>query len=373
MKRFLAIVLAVMMAFAVLAIPTTASTKLPAASEGFAFHCNDIEGGNGRTYIEGKAKDYGKFDKKTGEGLIQLAPAPGDTTGKVWVPVDDLGECTECGRSDWVSFSNKSGTPDGKNIQLQHPGPSRRWITIQVIYNLDIPACDIICNVADCDFAIECTADCECVDCGDGCGCGAVDHTCSDHVCPTLCDCATSYSERIVNEKVLINIENGYDFVHSAPMVWEGGKVNGASNFDELLFKSKTYNVYYVGTGDCVCECVCDGVRCECMKEVTACCYQEDDGTWICDDCDENPCTTDGCDHDCRKGCDHEWICSVCWDNADKGLRKGSHSGCHNTYEFGKGQNTFFCLKCGESENIWNNGKNPAPVDYCECPVCNYS
>ena len=140
MKKGLPIVLTAALLFSI-AVPFMAGEKLPAASEGFAFHCNDIEGGgNGRTYIVGRDKDYGKFDKKlVGKvsdleaGLIQLAPVTADPTGKTWVPEADLGVCTACGRSDWVSFRNKSGIPDGKNIQLRHTGPSRRWITIQVI------------------------------------------------------------------------------------------------------------------------------------------------------------------------------------------------------------------------------------------------
>ena len=30
--------------------------------------------------------------------------------------------CEQCGSQLWVSFSNNSGEPDGKNIQITHPG-----------------------------------------------------------------------------------------------------------------------------------------------------------------------------------------------------------------------------------------------------------
>ena len=382
MKKLMIITTVVVMMCA-FAFSAMASTQLPAASEGFAFHCNDIEGSNGKTYIEGKDKDFGKFDKKlVGKvsdleaGLIKLAPVETDLTGKTWIPVENLGVCTTCGRPDWVSYSNKSGVPDGKNIQLQHPGSSRRWITVAVTYFIDIFKCEFTCNIADCDFAIECTEDCECGDmCGIDCDCEAVDHTCPAAGC-AACDCEFSDSKVIVNEKHLIKIADGYFFWHRAPRTWEGGAYDSGPRFiHERLYNSKTYNVYYVGAGDCVCECECDGVQCECMKEVTEkCCYQLDDGTWICDNCGENPCSDSlnvGCTHNCNKGCEHALVCSVCYDaagdNKDPVLEKGSHPGCHN--EVG-GKNTFFCLNCDYKETNWNNGKNPAPVPYCKCPVC---
>ena len=116
---------------AAMAVPAMASEKLPEKSEGFAFHCNAFSG-NGKTYIIGEAKDYGKFDKKTGEGLIQLLPT---ADPKVWLPVVPDGKewvCENCGSESWVSYSNKSGVPDGKNIQLTHVGATvtieKEWI-----------------------------------------------------------------------------------------------------------------------------------------------------------------------------------------------------------------------------------------------------
>jgi len=114
-----------------LAVPAVASTAASQV-EGFAFHCNTFNG-NGRTYIEGKDKDFGKFDKKTGAGLLGLILDTSDPTAKTWFPVfEEEMVCTTCGSSEWVSFSNKSGVPDGKNIQLQHPGEAvavtKTWI-----------------------------------------------------------------------------------------------------------------------------------------------------------------------------------------------------------------------------------------------------
>ena len=364
MKKTLAIVLSLCMLFA-LVVPAMASAKLPAASEGFAFHCNDIEGGgNGRTYIVGKDKDFGKFDKKTGEGLIQLAPAPGDTTGKVWVingyNYDDSysGEwvCTTCGRTDWVSFSNKSGVPDGKNIQLQHPGPSKRWINIKVIYNLDVPECEFECKNADakCNFvctclenvcanlarfgAHACTFDLEC---GEGHDCPFDD---ADLTCKTVCDCEAKVSETIVDQKVLINIADGYIFRHRAPRNWNGGAYDSGPRFIfEKLFSSKTYNVFYVGAGDCACDC--DSVVCDAACKVTPCNYEPPthEHTAVCDNC--------------KNG---------------QGSNHGNHEGLNP-----ENNTNYFCLDCGiklgsyNKNQGWRDANNdPGDPIVCQCPVC---
>ena len=322
MKKILSIVLALAMLLA-LAIPTLASAKLPAASEGFAFHCNDIEGENGRTYIVGKDKDYGRFDKKTGEGLIQLAPAPGDTTGKIWVPVEDLGVCTACGRSDWVSFSNKSGTPDGKNIQLQHPGPSKRWITIKVIYNVEIPACEWTCVNDDAKCEFECTCGGVCAkeaiypghapctwECGEGHDC-IFDDPDLDLTCGTVCNCKFSLTETIVTLKKKIVIADGFLFEHTAPATWEGGALVSGSPISELLFNDKTYFVFYEGAGDCKCECepvVCDAK---------------------CELCDYIP-----------TGCEHIAICDNC-----KNGNGNNHKNCERANP--ESNTNYFCKLCG--------------------------
>ena len=86
-----------------------------ATVQGFAFHCN-CDGGNGKTYIEGKDKDFGK---KLDVSLTRNANDP--TIWDVVVPAGEVWKCTQCGCTEWISFSNKSGVPDGKNIQLTHP------------------------------------------------------------------------------------------------------------------------------------------------------------------------------------------------------------------------------------------------------------
>ena len=124
MKKLISALLVLMLSLAVFASVMAAGTLASgdeATVEGFAFHCN-ANGGNGRVYLVGYAKDFGKFDKKTGEGLVDLVRSADDF--KVWdviVPEGEVWECQACGCAEWISFSNKSGVPDGKNIQLNHP------------------------------------------------------------------------------------------------------------------------------------------------------------------------------------------------------------------------------------------------------------
>jgi len=118
MKKFLGIMLTTVLVFAFAGQAVAAKTTVAsnaATVEGFAFHCN-CDGGNGKTYIVGKAKDFGK---KLNINLTRNANDP--TVWDVVVPAGDVWECTTCGGTEWITFSNKSGVPDGKNIQLNHP------------------------------------------------------------------------------------------------------------------------------------------------------------------------------------------------------------------------------------------------------------
>ncbi len=112
---FIAAVLMLALVFPALAFAAAAPNPDVVTVEGFAFHCNH-DGGNGKTNIVGKDKDFGK---KLNITLTRNADDP-----KVWDVVVPEGEewiCANCGSSQWISFSNKSGVPDGKNIQLNHP------------------------------------------------------------------------------------------------------------------------------------------------------------------------------------------------------------------------------------------------------------
>ena len=124
MKKLIPAALAIMLSLAMVAAVMAAGTVAlsdSVAVKGFAFHCG-TNGGNGKTYLAGYAKDFGKYDKKTGAGVISLTRNADDP--KAWdavVPAGEAWACLACGSAEWVSYSNKSGVPDGKNIQLFHP------------------------------------------------------------------------------------------------------------------------------------------------------------------------------------------------------------------------------------------------------------
>lgn len=99
------------------------------------FHCNN-DGGNGRVWINSWTSDLNaavaaaaaKGLKKASVGL-EFTQAGDDA--KRWILNTTEYVCPKCGRTDWISFSNKSGVPNGKNIQLQHikldQPPAPKW------------------------------------------------------------------------------------------------------------------------------------------------------------------------------------------------------------------------------------------------------
>ena len=147
-KRMLAIVMAVVMAFAYMpAITFAASNSQIGVSpniiwqDGFGFHCNKA-GGNGATAVEYKGdvkaiKDAISKIKKQPAGSmavekgdqkdifgtktyqISLERVGATTTWNLKTGTDIV--CMTCGRTDWVTYSNNSGVINGKNIQANHP------------------------------------------------------------------------------------------------------------------------------------------------------------------------------------------------------------------------------------------------------------
>jgi len=97
------------------------------------FHCNAVSG-NGRVWPVIPA-DMKKFD-----GQLTFTKADGtrwNLTGVAAQNLDAKGKaikdsytalemvvCPKCGSTEWITFSNNSGLPDGKNVQMQHPAPS---------------------------------------------------------------------------------------------------------------------------------------------------------------------------------------------------------------------------------------------------------
>jgi len=103
------------------------------------FHCNGL-GGNGRVWTT-----LGKnVTQKLNAPLHFIAnssmdPRPAVSTqanaDTAWHLVHDkVYICEECGSAEWVTFSNNSGLPDGKNIQMNHPGQDyiieKEWIML---------------------------------------------------------------------------------------------------------------------------------------------------------------------------------------------------------------------------------------------------
>ena len=95
------------------------------------FHCNAF-GGNGRVWPEEIInKDTGKITKhdlKKTPFMFYFDKVANTTKWTLNHVRDEKGVniigdviCPNCGSTQWISFSNNSGAPDGKNIQLQHP------------------------------------------------------------------------------------------------------------------------------------------------------------------------------------------------------------------------------------------------------------
>jgi len=100
------------------------------------FHCNAISG-NGRVWPSIPA-DMKKFD-----GQLVFIKSTGtkwdlsgvrDKAGKIL----DMVVCPNCGSTSWITFSNNSGVPDGKNVQMQHDGSGIQVNKVWNKLNLDI-------------------------------------------------------------------------------------------------------------------------------------------------------------------------------------------------------------------------------------------
>jgi len=99
------------------------------------FHCNAFSG-NGRVWTTyGKEVTQKLQDTLYFKNTDLRAPqsANKDTT---WLldnkQLKRIFTCEECGSTQWISYSNNSGVPDGKNIQITHPGEDitvvKKWI-----------------------------------------------------------------------------------------------------------------------------------------------------------------------------------------------------------------------------------------------------
>lgn len=72
------------------------------------FHCGDGDNGGQRVRPAG-------YVKGAEEAFLRLDDVRWELESTAYV-------CPECGKTDWISFSNMSGVPNGKNIQVTHKG-----------------------------------------------------------------------------------------------------------------------------------------------------------------------------------------------------------------------------------------------------------
>ena len=95
------------------------------------FHCNGL-GGNGRVWPEKAINEctgiITPHDFKKTPFMFYFDKVDGTTKWTLRYVKDEKGVnivgdviCPNCGSTEWISYSNNSGAPDGKNIQLQHP------------------------------------------------------------------------------------------------------------------------------------------------------------------------------------------------------------------------------------------------------------
>ncbi|MCL2629005.1 MAG: hypothetical protein FWD44_09985 [Oscillospiraceae bacterium] len=103
MKKIISVTLVIVMVLALSVTAMASSTLI--WKDGFGFHCNAGKG-NGKV-VTG-------FEKAT----IALERVGATTTWNLAIDVNN--ECPVCKRIDWVTFSNKNGVINGKNIQVNH-------------------------------------------------------------------------------------------------------------------------------------------------------------------------------------------------------------------------------------------------------------
>ncbi|MCL1816266.1 MAG: hypothetical protein FWG43_01510 [Clostridiales bacterium] len=108
MKKVLAIAIVMVLAltFMVPVMAAETGAKERVEVKGAGFHCN-VGNGNGKENIAAYKDGWLEFEF---------------ISGTTWKLLSDKYVCPKCGKNEWVSFSNNSGVPNGKNIQLQHPG-----------------------------------------------------------------------------------------------------------------------------------------------------------------------------------------------------------------------------------------------------------
>jgi len=142
-KKIIGILVVAVLAMGVMIPVVLAAPKVPNPSEfdlgearqvqmeNVGFHCAS-QGGNGRVWID--AYDVKAAEaKKSGVKWIKETIIYVDDNSWLLANTTDY-VCPVCGGTMWVSYSNKSGVPDGKNMQLTHYyPPSDEWFPSGVV------------------------------------------------------------------------------------------------------------------------------------------------------------------------------------------------------------------------------------------------
>jgi len=283
MKKLLAIAVVITMLFT-LAIPIMASGDTREWKDGFGFHCNNAKG-NGKV-VTG-------FEKAT----VTLERVGNTTT---WNLETDEIVCPVCDRIDWVTFSNKNGAINGKNIQVNHSAEARYPGGVD-------NDCTVICN--DC-FGFLCDHD----DCDPKCSCedeipvinlGFIGYYLSDGKV-----LSTSIHWQYLEPGVLID----WDAVDAAYADWvaRGGLAPLRATWQTSGFSSFTFEDYAtLGFGDFTA-----GQLESYYKAWYVCPYYvlpgsggnlEDDCTDICGDCFGFLCEDEDCNPKCS--CEPPYVC----------------------------------------------------------------
>jgi hypothetical protein len=354
-----------------LSIPVMAANDVAdIKAENASFKCNDIEGAVAPINIS--FEKNAKITIKLVEGSI----AEGKNK---WVITDTI-KCPFCGRTEWTADNSNKGMP--KDLQFAHPFPTRKYITITVVYHLDVPKCEFNCKYA----GKTCNFNCD--------GCLLCDYPNVKHVCESTCHknfacpinaaaanpCNNAKCQHEIIDKTqtisfkkLIAIAGGSKLTAEeiiAPEPWnvDGIKVkfvkwkgtNSSKTFSKLpitgIVKSDTtFDVYY--KGDVIVKCKCDCLNVTCDGACKPCTFTPHTHIAICDNCKKEGKNHKNCETSNPESTTN-YFCVKCPENKKEDLKLGQ-------------------LQKGSWKNVhaaWDPDKNKREVNgkilYCQCPVC---
>lgn len=198
-----------------------------------AFSCCNVN-----VYPAGRPNEF-----SGGTQWVMLPFVP--STGTFWKLDSTAYVCQRCGGNEWVTTSNNSGNPDGKNPQLTHCNCDFTCHNDCPSNNGCTPRCGVPCN-CDCVCVYECVCECEYK-------CDACEECEADEDCAAACIKCT------------------------LPTGCKKDNVNASWTCAEAECKC-----------ECICECKCPTIPtydCKCVCKLT---------------CDEEKCVGHGCECKCK-------------------------------------------------------------------------